>query len=77
MTNKDLLKAIDAYRNGWAEAGSLEWDTLMYFFKDDCVDYTIQALFDKWYDDSTIDEVLGTADEYPYFCDFLDMYLCN
>ncbi len=75
--NKNLLKAIDAYRNGWAEPGSIEWDELMHYFQDSCIEYTMEKLYEKGFNEEDAADFVNSADSYPYFCDFLDMYLLN
>lgn len=77
MFNKDLLKAIDAYRNGDAIPWSLEWDTLMHFFEDDCREYTLGKLYEKGFSDDEAADFVNSADADPYYCEFLDMYLVD
>lgn len=77
MFNKDLLKSIDAYRHGDADLGTLEWDTLMHFFENDCIEYTLEKLRDEWLSEADAVDVANSSDAYPYYCDFLDMYLIN
>ena len=75
--NKELLKAIDAYRNGLAEPGSIEWDELMHFFEKDCIEYTLEKLYEKWFSSEDAADFVSSPDSYQYFCDFLDMYLLS
>jgi len=77
MFNKELLKAIDAYRHGDADLGTLEWDELMHRFEQDCIEYTLDKLRDKGLSEEEAVDIANSADAYPYYCDFLDMYLVN
>ena len=75
--HKPLLKAIDEFRNGNARPGTLEWDTLMYYWEDACIESAIQELADKWYTSEEIDSLQGTPKWYDLFEEYLMMYLCD
>jgi hypothetical protein len=49
----------------------------MHFFENDCIEYTLEKLRDKWLSEDEAVDVANSSDAYPYYCDFLDMYLVN
>lgn len=77
MSNKDLLKAIDEFRNGGAEIWSLEWDTLMHFFEDDCRNFALQKFYDQGFTDDEAIDMLNSPRVYDLYVEYLSMYLCD
>lgn len=77
MSNKDLLKAIDEFRNGGAEMWSLEWDTLMHFFEDACREYALGKLYEQWFSDEEAVDLIDSPRGYQLYVDYLSMYLCD
>jgi hypothetical protein len=49
----------------------------MHFFENDCIEYTLEKLRDEWLSEADAVDVANSSDAYPYYCDFLDMYLVN
>lgn len=75
--HKPLLQAIDEFRNWGARPWTLEWDTLMYYWEDDCIQSATQELYDKGYTDEEIEQLQWTPKWYDLFEEYLMMYLCN
>lgn len=75
--NKDLLKAIDEFRKWNAAVGSLEWDTLMFFFEDACREFALEKFYDMWLDDDQAQEAVDSPRGYEYYIEYLQMYLCD
>ena len=75
--NKQLLKAIDEFRRGYAEMWSLEWDTLMYYFEDACRDYALEHFYEMWFTDDEAVDLLDSPRGYQLYVDYLTMYLCD
>ena len=76
-SNKDLLKAIDSFRHGGADIGSIEWDTLMFYFEDACREYALEKFYDMWLDDDQTQEAVDSPRGYEFYVDYLLMYLCD
>jgi hypothetical protein len=76
-SNKNLLVAIDEFRNWNVEPWDLNWAELMFFFENACREYALDKLYEQWFSDEEAVDLIDSPRGYQLYVDYLSMYLCD